>query len=142
MAGRVRKNENKIIRMVCGNAWILLPVLLIAFFAGWLPVRPTAVATGSMEPAIAVGDAVVTCPSAAEDLREGDIIRYAKNGTTVIHRIVDCTQDETGRPVFVTQGDSNNTPDADPVLPEQILGKVLFTIPKLGCLSLWLHGMI
>lgn len=141
MARRVRKSENKIVRMIFGNAWILLPVLLVVFFAGWLPLRPVAVATGSMEPTIAVGDVVVTCPSAAENLSEGDIIRYTKNGTTVIHRIVDCTQDENGGVAFITQGDSNNTPDADPVLPEQILGKVVFNIPKLGYLSLWMHGM-
>lgn len=137
----VRKYENKIVRIVRGGAWVLLPILLIAFFAGWLPLRPVAVATGSMEPTVAVGDVVVTCPSSAENLREGDIIRYQKGATTVIHRIVACTQDENGGLTFITQGDSNNTPDADPVLPEQVLGKVVFNIPKLGYLSLWMHGM-
>lgn len=137
----VRKHENKIVRIVRSSAWVLLPILLIAFFAGWLPLRPVAVATGSMEPTVAVGDVVVTCPSSAENLREGDIIRYQKGATTVIHRIVACTQDENGGLAFITQGDSNNTPDADPVLPEQVLGKVVFNIPKLGYLSLWMHGM-
>lgn len=137
----VRKHENKIVQIIRSGAWVLLPILLIAFFAGWLPLRPVAVATGSMEPTVAVGDVVVTCPSSAENLREGDIIRYQKGATTVIHRIVACTQDENGGLAFITQGDSNNTPDADPVLPEQILGKVIFNIPKLGYLSLWMHGM-
>lgn len=37
-----------------------LPCLaLIAFFAGWLPAYPTAIATGSMEPEIQIGDMVV-----------------------------------------------------------------------------------
>lgn len=137
----VRKHENKIVQIIRSGAWVLLPILLIAFFAGWLPLRPVAVATGSMEPTVAVGDVVVTCPSSAENLREGDIIRYQKGATTVIHRIVACTQDENGGLAFITQGDSNNTPDADPVLPEQVLGKVVFNIPKLGYLSLWMHGM-
>ena len=137
----VRKHENKIVQIIRSGAWVLLPILLIAFFAGWLPLRPVAVATGSMEPTVAVGDVVVTCPSSAENLREGDIIRYQKGATTVIHRIVACTQDKTGGLAFITQGDSNNTPDADPVLPEQVLGKVVFNIPKLGYLSLWMHGM-
>ena len=137
----VRKHENKIVQIIRSGAWVLLPILLIAFFAGWLPLRPVAVATGSMEPTVAVGDVVVTCPSSAENLREGDIIRYQKGATTVIHRIVACTQDENGGLAFITQGDSNNTPDADPVLPEQVLGRVVFNIPKLGYLSLWMHGM-
>ena len=137
----VRKHENKIVRIVRSGAWVLLPILLIAFFAGWLPLRPVAVATGSMEPTVAVGDVVVTCPSSADNLHEGDIVRYHKGAPTVIHRIVACTQDENGGLAFITQGDSNNTPDADPVLPEQILGKVIFNIPKLGYLSLWMHGM-
>lgn len=141
MVRPVRKHENKIVQIIRSGAWVLLPILLIAFFAGWLPLRPVAVATGSMEPTVAVGDVVVTCPSSAENLREGDIIRYQKGATTVIHRIVACTQDENGGLAFITQGDSNNTPDADPVLPEQVLGKVVFNIPKLGYLSLWMHGM-
>ena len=35
-------------------------LLLFLFFAGFLPAKPVAVATGSMEPALQVGDAAVS----------------------------------------------------------------------------------
>lgn len=40
-------------------AVLLLAALVMAFFFGMLPAFPLAVATGSMEPAIEIGDAVV-----------------------------------------------------------------------------------
>ena len=44
------------VRWAC---FFLLLSLVMAFFFGLLPVSPLAVATGSMEPSVSVGDAVV-----------------------------------------------------------------------------------
>ena len=34
--------------------------------------------------------------------------------------------------VFVTQGDANSEPDAEPVIPENVVGKATLSIPKMG----------
>ena len=42
------------------------------------------------------------------------------------------TDSGTGEVRFTTQGDANNTPDAEPVQPVQVRGKVWYAIPYLG----------
>jgi len=81
------------------------------------------VATGSMEPAIAPGDMIVFHEQ--ENYEVGDIVVFeAENFVT--HRIVEIT--ENG---FITQGDANNTNDGE-ILREQMIGKVVFIVPKVG----------
>ena len=126
-------------RQLVGMLGLGLPcALLIAFFAGLLPLFPTAIATGSMEPEISVGDMVVVADW-QWDLAEGDVIAYAHDGKTIVHRITEVVQQPEGT-AYITQGDANNAPDADPVQPSQIEGKVVARIPALGWVSLWFHG--
>ena len=126
-------------RQLVGMLGLGLPcVLLIAFFAGLLPLFPTAIATGSMEPEISVG-AMVVVADWQRDLAEGDVIAYAHDGKTIVHCITEVVQQPEGT-AYITQGDANNAPDADPVQPSQIEGKVVARIPALGWVSLWFHG--
>lgn len=83
------------------------------------------VVTGSMSPAIEPGDLVVCRRSA--DYAVGDVITFRSGASLVTHRIVGSTPDS-----YITQGDANNVADADPVPRGAIVGKVVFTVPKLG----------
>jgi hypothetical protein len=47
--------------------------------------------------------------------------------------------EEEGQITFMSKGDNNNTIDADPVGIEQLEGRALFVIPKVGLLSLGLR---
>ena len=125
---------------LCWGGLFCLLLLLLAFLRGWLPIAPVAVATGSMEPSIHIGDAVIVCQTDPLSLQVGDIIQYERNGMYVIHRIVEKTETEMGESGFITQGDSNNAPDEGIVSPDEVRGKVLCTIPKVGYVSLWLQG--
>lgn len=115
-------------------------VLMIAFFAGWLPIKPVVVATGSMSPAIEIGDVVLVCPTDTDALEVGDIIKYRDGSYSVIHRIVECRESEEGAVGFVTKGDFNNAVD-EPIGAEQIEGRVLLTVPKIGKLTIWLREL-
>lgn len=117
--------------------WLVI-LLLLLFFAGLLPIAPSAVLTGSMNPEIEAGDVVLIDRTVHADLSKGDIIQFRRNGHTVVHRIVEMTQTEDGRTAFITKGDANNAPDSGQVLPDQVIGRYLFRIPKLGCFSMWL----
>ena len=83
------------------------------------------VVTGSMSPAIEPGDLVVCRRSA--DYAVGDVITFRSGASLVTHRIVGSTPDS-----YITQGDANNVADADPVPHSAVVGKVVFTVPKLG----------
>lgn len=116
-----------------------LLLLLVAFFMGFLPWQPVAVATGSMEPDISVGDMVVYSRLEQAALQPGDVIAFRRDGQIIIHRIAELDRQD-GRTVYITRGDANNANDEGYVLPDDVLGRVIFTVPGLGRLTLWLHA--
>ncbi len=63
-------------RRWCGGLTVL--AALICFFAGLLPWQPVAVATGSMEPQISVGDAVLVSKLDTGALEVGDVIQFRR----------------------------------------------------------------
>lgn len=99
------------------------------------------VLSGSMLPHIKVKDIVVTKKIPAEELEVGDIITFIApdsryGGISITHRILDKYYDESlGSYTYRTKGDANNTADSALVPNENILGKVILKIPKLGYLQ-------
>jgi len=93
------------------------------------------VTSGSMEPAIRVGDAVMMKPPTPGEIRVGDVITFKPFGSRglVTHRVV-ATSEIEGDPYFQTQGDANATPDPDLTSAEAVFGKVALTLPKMGFL--------
>lgn len=112
---------------------------LVCFFAGLLPWQPVAIATGSMAPQISVGDMVLVSKLDTDALEVGDVIQFRSGSYTVIHRIVAVMQ-ENGASSYITKGDANNANDAGTVSPEDVVGKVVATVPGAGRWTLWLHG--
>ena len=98
------------------------------------------VLTGSMLPEIQVYDVVVTKKQDADDLKEGDVITFASSdsrfaGTIITHRIIKKNYNsKTKSYTFQTKGDNNNVADSALVSPENIYGRVILKIPKLGYL--------
>ncbi len=85
------------------------------------------VATGSMADTIQIGDAVIV--ELTNDVKENDIIVYKEDDNFITHRLIGI--DENGK--ILTKGDANNSEDK-PIESSQILGKVIYIIPKLGTL--------
>lgn len=133
--------KNKIKANLKMIVFFLVLVLFVAFFIGLLPIKPVVVATGSMEPTIQTGDIVLVCKTNPQKLETDDIIQYQKDSYTVIHRIIECNKTEDELTGFITKGDNNNAPDNEEVLPEQVKGRVILVIPKVGKITLWLHGL-
>lgn len=91
------------------------------------------VLTGSMSGTIEPNDLIVTRGQA--EYRQGDVITYANPYSTVTHRIVQITDEG-----YRTKGDANNTEDSETVLPEQVIGRVVLTVPKIGGVILFLKS--
>ncbi len=88
------------------------------------------VISGSMQPAIDVGDMLVIQEQSA--YKVNDIVTYNLNQNLITHRVIDIT--DTG---FITQGDANNVAD-DPVPVSDVEGKVVLQIPGVGNLLIFL----
>lgn len=122
--------------------WWVLIVALTAFWfnTGFFGVRPFVVSGYSMKPTLVAGDLVIIQPVTPEAVRTGDIIQFRLPGGSVVHRVVEIRR-ENGRLTFITQGDNNNVRD-DPVTPEQVQGRVVLVIPKVGWPTLWLKQVV
>jgi len=126
------------------TGWIvttIIAVLIIWFAVGLFPVHPTTVVGGSMRPVMDVGDVVIVAQAPADVIKPGDIIQFRKpEQVTVMHRVVEIEETEAGK-FFITKGDANDKPDTDPVIPENIVGKVVFTIRKIGWVAIAVKGL-
>jgi signal peptidase len=106
--------------------------------------RSLTVMSGSMEPALRVGDVVVNSRVRPADARVGDIVTFSDpegTGKLITHRvrrlrIVD------GTAHVVTKGDNTNAVERWDVPADGSLGRVEYRVPLLGFLVFWLHGAL
>lgn len=118
---------------------LIISIVLVIWFAlGVFPIKPIAIATGSMEKEICVGDVAIIQKCKGNDVNVGDIIEYQMEGYTVIHRIIEKKQ-ENGEFHFVTKGDNNISLDNEIVRENQLIGKVIFKIKYIGYPAIWMH---
>ena len=119
-------------------------IVIGLFVAGVFKYQPVAVLTYSMVPTFTRGDVVVINKLSdleKSNLKVGDIIQYKRKDTMVIHRIIDIVDDNDERG-YILQGDNNNSEDPFIVYDNQIVGKEIFSIPKLGYPSVWLSEFL
>jgi signal peptidase len=90
------------------------------------------VRSGSMAPAIDTGSVVLVATRSTYVV--GDIVTFGgtrPDSLPTTHRIVG-DRVQGGDLVFITKGDANETIDEGVVMPRDIRGAVLFTLPRLG----------
>jgi len=126
----------KIIRHIFTGVFIFLVLGAgFLFFSPQLPFGPEAevkiVKSGSMEPTIMTGAAVVIV--AEDSYQVGDVVTFRSEGMNIptTHRII-ASEEVDGKTVFVTKGDANEEADTAPLLASSIIGKVLIDIPYIG----------
>lgn len=112
-------------------------ISIVWFSVGVFPVFPTLILTGSMEPLIMPGDVVIMRNATNEEIEIGDIIQFYTGDYFVIHRVVEVVGDK-----YRTKGDNNNVEDKNLVAKEQIKGKYIFHVPKIGEATLYLKTKV
>lgn len=120
-------------------------VVVAILFAALLIVVPiytssatySIVLTASMEPAINVGDVVAVQRVDPYDVEVGDVVAFQHpEGTTttpIVHRVMEIRETEEGLELQ-TKGDNLEEEDPFVVGEEHVMGKVAYTIPKVGWL--------
>lgn len=114
---------------------LLIGALLLALAVAVVPRlmggSALTVLSGSMEPTYAAGDMVITVPQ--DNYNIGDVVTFqpvSNDPTLITHRVVGIRMGSDGTE-FVTRGDANGADDA-PILADQVMGKVLYHVPKVG----------
>jgi len=114
-------------------------VVIIWFSLGVFSYSPRVILSGSMQPNIDIGDIVIIKEINAEQARVGDVIMFPLNNMLVTHRVIDIQQKD-GKKYFTTKGDGNTEPERDPVIEENVIGKVIMVIPKAGRITMLMRG--
>lgn len=111
--------------LLAGNIYLLAARLL---FRNALPkvfgFAALAVASGSMQPVVNVGDLIIIREQTQYSVN--DIVTYNSGRSIVTHRIIELSDGEA-----VVKGDANNVADGSIPL-SSIEGKVVFRIPRVG----------
>ena len=94
----------------------------------------------SMIPTLNVGDLLVLQAQAPENIIVGSIVVYNANwhDKPIVHRVVEVQLVESEYHYY-TQGDNNTGRDPGYRLYEDIVGVVVFVVPYIGYVTLFLH---
>lgn len=115
-------------------ALVMAVVALVLVIPRLIGAVPLAVLTSSMEPGLAPGTLVVSQPVDPETLAIGDVVTFqpvSDDPMLVTHRIVEVGYQADGDLTFTTRGD-NNGADDQPIVGDQVMGKVVYSVPYVG----------
>lgn len=89
------------------------------------------IVTGSMEPTIKINDIIIVKKEDKKNIRKNDIITFKIENEIITHRVIDIAYDN-GTLIYTTKGDKNDVTDIERVQFEQIEGKYVTKITKIG----------
>lgn len=141
------KRKQKINRILFILLYILLiPTILFSLFLiiielgnskegpSFFNIELYTVISESMSPRLNINDIVIVKKGyEIESYKKGNIITFIRGNEVITHRIERVISADM-RPAFITKGDNNKVEDEDLVKYEDIIGKVVLTMPKIGAL--------
>ena len=133
---------------------VLIGILFLAYYidvtknsktGNWKPPLYGAyvIISPSMTPVIKVQDAIVI--KRVDEYKIGDVCTYLSKdpryfGIMITHRIIGTDVNENGEKVYVFKGDANYSADQMSVSKDQIYGKVIMKVPKIGYIQYFLSS--
>lgn len=138
-------NQVKKIWNAATTVLVVLVVVLAMLLVGvrLLGMQVYTVLSGSMEPTYQTGSLLYVQKVDPAQLKTGDVITFMLDEDTLAtHRIVEVVPDEADASVlrFRTKGDANETEDGGLVHYKNVVGKPVFSIPKLGYLANYIQN--
>ena len=107
----------------------------------FLGIKSFVIVSESMEPTIMTNDVIFIVNTSKENLEVGDIISFRTGDYINTHRIIRI-EEQNGEEVYITKGDNNSNEDRTPVKFQDIEGKYLFRLPKLGKITEMLKSRV
>ena len=114
---------------------------LLMLVSGYLPYKLLVIASPSMTGELNEGDAVIYEAYEGQVIEENTIVVFTRDDEhLIVHRVIDAEQID-GTVYYVTKGDANTDADSGFITSEEMRGVVLFRVPQVGHLSLWLRDI-
>lgn len=118
------------------TVFIFFGLLITLGSFGFGQMKIYAITSGSMRPKIPMGSLVIL--NQIKKISIGDVITFKDGGRIISHRVVGKINNNQ----FQTKGDANPKPDRNPIKREQIIGRVIISLPKLGRLLMLLKTKV
>ncbi len=123
--------------------FVLLLAALVVVVPAATSSTPYTILTSSMEPGLPPGTLVIVKPTDPADIRIGTVITYQLESgepTVVTHRVIEIQGPNLpgAEPGFITKGDANAAPDAEPEMAVQVRGSVWYSVPLIG----WVNNIV
>lgn len=124
--------------ILCGFAGVMTMLIMLIscqFHYGLL-----IIGSGSMSGTIETGDGILYEAYHGEIIQVGDIIVFAKNQTTIVHRVTDI-RNLNGNLHYYTKGDANDAKDPWHVSSDDLIGIVRMKIRYIGIPTIALRSL-
>jgi len=137
---RLKHKQRKLLidfsMMIAVIAGIFLTYLGLRFFlATDSPI--IVIASGSMSPALEVGDLAMVQGVPSDTIKVGDVIVFdSPEDVRTIHRVTQTQILQNGTILFKTKGDANPSEEPYWTSEQDVHGRVIFRIPYIGWLAL------
>ena len=133
----IRRHRSDIKAILKASLIITAMTAALMVPSGIFGFKPAVIVSGSMEPTLNVGDVVIISESGVEGVKVGDIVGYVSKEGLIVHRVVGYNYINNEK-FLILKGDANEEPDAEPVHPQQVLGKYMFKLPNVGWVAIYL----
>lgn len=121
---------------------IICLMFVILLVSGVFKYQIMAIGSGSMEPVVYKGDAIIFEKfDGNEEISVGDIIVFRQSGKYITHRVVDIN-DYKNQVRYITKGDNNNNEDDYITTNEEVVGIVKMKIRYIGLPTIWFQELI
>ena len=132
---------SRIREVVTTGILVIVMFSIVLLISGQFRYRLIVIATPSMTGSINEGDAIIYEDYDGQPIEEETVVVFTTNEKNlIVHRVVDIKQ-ENGIIYYTTKGDANDSADAGYITEENLRGVVLFKLPYIGQVSLWLRDL-
>lgn len=133
------KGFNKLILYI--GYVVLITLLVFFFYIKISDIKVFTIVSGSMEPSIVSGSMLFHQKTPFDEIQVGDVITYKLDNATIYitHRVIKVDSENQ---TLLCKGDSNANVDSKAITNQQYQGTVLFHIPYLGYVMLFLGSDI
>ena len=131
--------------------WVLMIILLFFVLsglyqrtigkdpnAGLFGIGYATVVSGSMKPMLNEGDFLVYQRQPADRYEVNDVVIYVRDGGSANEKLISHRVVSIDGNTVIVKGDANEIAD-DPIVKDQIVGRMVFYIPKLGAAAAFLR---
>ncbi len=128
------KKGSILVNTVSFIAYILLAIMaLLVIFSSFeiSGYRMFVVRSGSMEPEFSKDSVVLDRKQDVYSINDIITFKISNETDTVTHRIVGIEQ-ERDTTFYIVKGDANKSADSEKVIKENVIGKVVYSVPYIG----------